>query len=383
MRKLLLLIVSLSIDNQIAIADVADKSRELAGIQVRIKRLVSNIGQLRKKKKSLQEQLTDIEKQYGQTALALKQLKKQFAATQRQLQQIRKDIKQQQKSIERQVSGLEDQMRAAYAMGRREKLKLLLNQQDPSLSSRIMVYYSYFNTARLDKLDELKRSVHRLNELELQNIAESEHLKMLQAKKRLEYETLRASKQKREALLVKLNRQFAEKEKKLYRFREDEKALRQLLVSLRAETETGPSATQQLKSFAGLQGQLPWPVKGRLLKKFGSKRAESRWDGVLINAEEGAEIHAVMAGKVIFADWLRGYGLLIIIDHGEHYMTLYAFNQSLYKQVGDWVQAGDVIAAVGNSGGRARTGLYFGIRKKGKPIDPVHWCRKLHKGITG
>jgi septal ring factor EnvC (AmiA/AmiB activator) len=131
--------------------------------------------------------------------------------------------------------------------------------------------------------------------------------------------------------------------------------------------------------FSSLKGQLPWPVKGRLTNKFGSARAEgaeSIWDGVLINAGEGTEIRAVTSGKVVFSDWLRGYGLLIIIDHGKGYMTLYAFNQSLYRQVGEWVDVGEVIASVGQSGGRSHSGLYFGIRNKGKPVDPLEWCRK-------
>jgi septal ring factor EnvC (AmiA/AmiB activator) len=131
--------------------------------------------------------------------------------------------------------------------------------------------------------------------------------------------------------------------------------------------------------FYSLKGQLPWPVKGRLTNKFGSVRAESTesiWDGVLINSAEGTEIRAVTSGKVVFSDWLRGYGLLVIVDHGKGYMTLYAFNQSLYRQVGEWVDAGEVIASVGQSGGRNLPGLYFGIRNNGRPVDPIEWCRK-------
>jgi septal ring factor EnvC (AmiA/AmiB activator) len=128
--------------------------------------------------------------------------------------------------------------------------------------------------------------------------------------------------------------------------------------------------------FSTLKGSLPWPVRGRLAQKFGSPRTEGVWDGVLIDAPEGMEIKAVTQGKVVYAEWMRGYGLLIIVDHGHGYMTLYAFNQSLYKKMGDTVEAGDVIASVGQSGGRSQSGLYFGIRKKGVPIDPLEWCRR-------
>ena len=128
--------------------------------------------------------------------------------------------------------------------------------------------------------------------------------------------------------------------------------------------------------FSTLKGNLPWPVSGKLTQKFGSPRTEGSWDGVLIDASEGMEIKAVTRGKVVYAEWLRGYGLLTIIDHGQGYMTLYAFNQSLYKRMGDSVKAGDVIASVGQSGGRSQAGLYFGIRQKGVPINPLEWCRK-------
>ena len=113
-----------------------------------------------------------------------------------------------------------------------------------------------------------------------------------------------------------------------------------------------------------------------MAQKFGSPRTEGVWDGVLIDAPEGMEIKAVTQGNVVYAEWMRGYGLLIIVDHGHGYMTLYAFNQSLYKKMGDTVEAGDVIASVGQSGGRSQSGLYFGIRKKGVPIDPLEWCRR-------
>jgi septal ring factor EnvC (AmiA/AmiB activator) len=143
------------------------------------------------------------------------------------------------------------------------------------------------------------------------------------------------------------------------------------------ELSTSMENSSELKTdFSTLKGKLPWPVRGRLAQRFGSSRAEGKWDGVLINANEGMEIKAVTRGKIVYAEWLRGYGLLTIIDHGQGYMTIYAFNQSLYKRMGDSVEAGDVIASVGQSGGRTQAGLYFGIRNKGVPVDPLEWCQK-------
>ena len=148
-------------------------------------------------------------------------------------------------------------------------------------------------------------------------------------------------------------------------------------LSVDSELSTSIENTTDAKTdFVSLKGKLPWPVAGKLAHKFGSARTEGTWDGVLIDANEGLDIKAVTQGKVVFSEWLRSYGLLIIIDHGQGYMTLYAFNQSLYKKTGDLVKAGDVIASVGQSGGRSKTGLYFGIRNKGVPINPLDWCRR-------
>lgn len=190
------------------------------------------------------------------------------------------------------------------------------------------------------------------------------------------------TKSERKAVLVKLNRQVQSKSSQLKRLKQSEKKLAALITILQQEINDFPFDNGVVKAFASLKGKLPWPVKGTLIKKFGDRRSESRWDGVLIEAKEGSEVRAVTRGRVVYADWLRGYGLLTIIKHDKGYMTLYAFNQSLYKAKGDWVEAGTVISTVGLSGGRSKAGLYFGVRKKGKPVNPVKWCRKIRHGKT-
>jgi septal ring factor EnvC (AmiA/AmiB activator) len=191
-------------------------------------------------------------------------------------------------------------------------------------------------------------------------------------------------------LLLQIGNDFSSSEQQLSQLQISENRLKSLMASLpitEAELAVDAEQTKELSTsmensselktdFSTLKGKLPWPVRGRLAQRFGSSRAEGTWDGVLINAIEGMEIKAVTRGKIVYAEWLRGYGLLTIIDHGQGYMTLYAFNQSLYKRVGDSVESGDVIASVGQSGGRTQAGLYFGIRNKGEPVDPLEWCQK-------
>ena len=383
MRIALLFFYILFFCGETALAGNRGKDRKLARIQSAISEVTGNIEKLGIEKDSLISQLAEIERQYGDIAHALAQLKKQGILKQHHLDEIRKDILSQKKKIWNQNKALQGQIRAAHAMGKSEKLKLLLNQQDPALSSRMIVYYDYLNQARMARLKEIESSLQILKKLEQDNVRGSEELKKLLTQKKIEQKTLIKTKKEREALLVKLNQEYSSNKQELSRLKESEQKLQKLIVSLQRTIDDFPFEAGPAKPFHNLRGQLAWPIRGKLIKKFGSKRADRRWDGVLIGSKEGTEVHAVTRGRVVYAEWLRGYGLLTIIDHGKGYMTLYAFNQSIYKEVGEWVDAGDVIATVGKSGGRSQDGLYFGIRKKGKAVDPVKWCRKVRKGRVG
>jgi len=269
-------------------------------------------------------------------------------------------------------------VKIAYGMGQHEKIKLMLSQEDPSVSGRMMVYHDYLNKARLKKITIIKQGLQQLRDLELENIRETEVLqaKLEQVKKKKS--ALLKTKAERKALVAKIKKRFSRKKQKLSQYKASEKKLKGIISSLQSSTNNFSYEKGSSKRFSLLKGKLPWPLQGKVKNKFGAQRSDTRWDGVLISAKEGAEVRVVAKGRVVFADWLRGYGLLTIIDHGDGYMTLYAFSQSLYKKVGERVKAGDVIAVAGQSGGRSEIGLYFGIRKKGKPVDPIKWCQRNH-----
>ncbi|NOT11898.1 MAG: peptidoglycan DD-metalloendopeptidase family protein [Methylococcaceae bacterium] len=364
--------------------------------------------QLDQHKEYLNSLLADIEKRYGETAALLKKLHKEIERKNLSLNKIHTEISLHKSEIGRQNKELAGQIRSAYAMGQKEKLKLLLNQQDPGLSSRMMMFYSYVNKARVKKLAEFNKTVKRLDDLEKKQVQEALQLEKKVEQKKAEQALLDGARNQRNELLGQINDNSFSNAEQLSYVLENENKLKALINGLQnsggelitdptqeegfAERDDGYTEnadTEVVKSgsfdenfsnfnvaFSILQGKLPWPVQGRIVQKFGSPRSDGVWDGVLIDAKEGMDIHAVNRGKVVYAEWLRGYGLLIIIDHGQGYMTLYAFNQSLYKHSGDTVNAGDVIASVGQSGGRSQPGLYFGIRKKGLPIDPLEWCKK-------
>ena len=230
-------------------------------------------------------------------------------------------------------------------------------------------------------------AVQHLDELYKKKQAETTLLEQDLENKKLEQVVLINAKKQRNELLLQMGADFLSSEQQLQQLQDSESSLKLLMSSLPAlsdEVNVHAEQNQVLPSddslvpaeFLTLKGKLPWPVTGKLANKFGSARTEVTWDGVLIDAAEGVDVKAVTQGKVVFSEWFRSYGLMMIIDHGQGYLTLYGFNQSLYKQVGEFVAAGEVIASVGQSGGRSKTGLYFGIRNKGVPVDPLEWCRR-------
>ncbi|MDD5322051.1 MAG: peptidoglycan DD-metalloendopeptidase family protein [Methylococcales bacterium] len=371
-------------------AEDLQTSNELKQIESDINVVKQDMQRLSLQKDSLQNLLADIEKRYGETAASLKTLQAQIEQKRHSLDKIRQEMQIYQTEIDKLSKELAGQIRSAYAMGQKDKLKLMLNQQDPALSSRMMIYYDYLNKVRLSRLADMDASVQHLDQLDKQKRVETELLEQNLEQKKAEQIALDEARKQRNELLAQINNDFSSNEQQLSQLQISENRLKNLMASLPITEEDRAVDTEQAKElsasmenpvelkadFPALKGKLPWPVKGRLAQRFGSPRSEGSWDGVLIDASEGMEIQAVTRGKVVYAEWLRGYGLLMIIDHGQGYMTLYAFNQSLYKKIGETVETGDIIASVGQSGGRTRSGLYFGIRKKGVPIDPLEWCRK-------
>ena len=342
---------------------------------------------LSEQKSGMEGMLADIEKHYGETATSLKAQLSIIDQHRQGIARIQQEIKIYKREIEVLNKELVGQVRAAYLMGHEQRLKLILNQQDPVLSARIMIYFNYINKERLKNLSNKEAAVKLLSQLDQQKKTETELLQQTLEEKRAEQSLLEQDRKQRNALLTKIKQDYSSNEHQLTQLQENEISLKNLMSSLPITDEELAVNVGQNKEkiqgntefkgdFTTLKGSLPWPVKGRLAQTFGSPRADSHWDGVLIEANEGTDIKAVTEGKVVYAEWKMGYGMLLIIDHGHGYMTLYAFNQSLYKHEGDWVEAGDVIATVGQSGGRSQAGLYFGIRQNGTPVDPLEWCHR-------
>jgi septal ring factor EnvC (AmiA/AmiB activator) len=254
-------------------------------------------------------------------------------------------------------------------------VKLLINQEDPTTIARLMAYHGYFTRARADRIQGIKATLNELAVIEQEVSEQKSGLEKLKAEQIEVSRRIEQTQAQRKEVLAKLQTELQKKSSELTTLEHDEQHLQLLVESLRKALRDIPAATIPYKALSSLKGKLAWPVDGRIGMPYGALQADGklRSRGVLVTASAGTDVHAIAKGRVVFADWLRGFGLLLILDHGKGYMSLYGYNRSLFKEVGDRVEAGEVLAAVGDSGGRHRTGLYLELRKDGRPFDPAPW----------
>ena len=377
-------------------ADTADgddtTNTRLEKLREQIQSLRLELDSDQQRKQGLQSQLRNTERHIGKVVALLKRLKRQLRKQQRELKKLHTRRGGLQSDLQTQRVSLAQQIRAAYSIGQQEYVKILLNQQDPAAVTRTLTYYDYFNRARLTRIQSIDASLAELRTLEQKIQTKTTRLKQNQQEQSSEKAQLENTRGQRARVLANLQQQILAKGDRLSLMQEDERRLQQLLDSLAtaprdntqtpAEQELGTESTEHTP-FRTLRGKLKWPSRGKLTTRYGGARkvGKLKWQGVNITAPEGTEVRAISHGRVAFSDWLRGFGLLTIIDHGDGYMSLYGGNQSLFKEVGDWVETGEVIAGVGNSGGRTKSSLYFEIRRDGKPINPLKWCQNKPKQV--
>jgi septal ring factor EnvC (AmiA/AmiB activator) len=292
---------------------------------------------------------------------------------------LQRDRDAEQARLDAQRAGLADQLRAAYAIGRTEPLRLLLDQRDLAHAGRMFAYYGYFSRARAEQIAAIRERVARIDALDTQLAAEQARLDELQASRRAQLDQVASRRDERTRVLASLSAESRTREQSLARLKTQQADLEQLLRELARSIRAVPPDTDTV--FGRLRGRLDWPVQGRLAAAYGDVRAGGvHWEGVVVATEREAPVRAVAAGRVVYADWLPGLGLLAIIDHGSGYLSLYGYNARLNQPVGALVDAGDVIAAAGDTGGRSQPELYFEIRRAGKPVDPQPWFRSRRPG---
>ena len=429
LRALIALVLMCLLNPAFADDERAQTQKQIDAARQDVAELQKVLGKLQEEKAGVQKDLRTTETEMGKLEKQVEVLQKELKKTEAELKKLDGEKARLNSARAEQQRLIAIQARAAYQSGRQEYLKLLLNQQHPEKFARTLTYYDYMSQARLAQLHSFNETLRQLanvgKEIDLQQA------QLLVQKSNLDSQTEELAKvrQERQQALARLNQDYKARDQKLQarqqdqadlanvlktieetlarQAREAEEARQKALIAAREAEEKRqreaesvarksndePAPRRPVKApgalvssagvsyggpFAEARGKLPWPIDGRLLARFGEARGDderTKWDGVMISVSAGSQVRAVHGGRVVFADWLRGAGLLVILDHGNGYLSLYGHNQSLLKSAGDIVKAGEAISTVGNSGGQDTSALYFAIRQQGRPSDPAQWCR--------
>jgi septal ring factor EnvC (AmiA/AmiB activator) len=355
---------------------MADYQDKLEKLQKSITKVQQHLKGSKKQRSHVVTDLKTLEVEISKNARKLKSLEKEIRHIRKKKKKLEAELKQLNSQLRNQRDVLSEQMRSAYSMGHQQNLKMLLNQQDPAQAGRTQEYFNYLNRARQKQIGLFIETIEHKQQTELalkQTLTKQNELLKTQKKKKRQRQTQRLQ---RKNLLAVLSEKIKNQENTLTSLETSRGRIENLLKSLGELLADIPTSPTENQPFQSQKGKLPWPVKGPFLSKYGQlkNQGDLKWNGVLIKAHFGTPIRVVSYGRVAFSDWLQGFGFITIVDHGDGYMSLYGHSESLFKQTGDWVQAGETIATAGDSGGQAQSGVYFEIRSRGKPINPSKWC---------
>jgi septal ring factor EnvC (AmiA/AmiB activator) len=354
----------------------SEKASELKDLRNRIKDVETRIKGARDEAEKLQKELRENEISTAQTLTRLHNFELNISKKNAALEELKFEQAEHKAVLEQEKEKLTHQIRSAYRMGRNDYIKLLLNQEDPALVGRALAYYDYHNKARSERIGQTQQTLANIGQIQSSIVDQTTKLEILKAKNETKLQDFHQYRATRRDIIVRLHKDIKEQGVELLTLQENERELGKLFQGL--EQVVTVEMFEDVPPFNTLKGKLNWPTKGKLLKRFGARKkgGNLKWQGVLIDGETGTSVKSISTGKIVFADWFRNMGLLIIIDHGDGYMSLYGHNQNLIKNTGDWVFAGEKIATVGDSGGQSDTALYFEIRKGAEPLNPSRWCKK-------
>jgi len=368
--------------------------KQLQDVQTRIKSLQKELTDKEAAKSKTADTLSDIERLVSSLQQKLLQLKQQQSGISNELARLQRSSKQVRSEMLTKQMQLGELLYFQNLINKSDYLSLFLKQKNPNEITRKLYYYRYLVQSRSAHIDELRNLHEQLSNLTQNQANQHEKFKQAQQEYFEQMQLLTAEKAKHTDLLAQLSREASKKNKTLSELKQDEQHLSNLVNRLNRQlaqkkplipekfsgtailrNDQLPTANAQNNSFVSMKGKLRLPVRGELVNRFGSPRERKgiKWNGLFIRAADGNEVKAIASGQVIFAEWIRGFGNFIILDHGNDYMSLYGHNDALVKHVGEKVRGGDTIAVVGNSGGNTQSGLYFELRYKGKPFDPLTW----------
>ncbi len=362
---------------QVAEGELAKvKEQELEEVRERISALKQSMDEAATARDRLTGELQEAEVAIAEKRIRLKELERQRDYSARRKAQLEEQLAAREAELDDESRELAEQVRTAYMSGSRERVKLLLNQRDPATLGRLMAYYGYLNDYRAGNIESVMAAIRELAALRSEAAAEEARIAEIARARYAELTELNTAQEKRQALLASLRDRIADEGREVERLAAQEKDLTRLIAELTSILSDYPISSEE--PFSEFKGRLTWPVAGSLIHDFGQPRvgAQLKWNGVVLAAPRGREVRSVYHGRVVFADWLAGMGLLVIVDHGESYLTLYGYNETILKNAGDWVAPGDVIATVGDSGGQPQSGLYFELRRGTQPVNPRQWVTR-------
>jgi septal ring factor EnvC (AmiA/AmiB activator) len=357
--------------------EVEEKKAELADIKLKIANLQEEMRERHSILKKEDTVLKDVDLRINEINNKLRNLDSRKQDINKELSDLNEKKSSTAASLEGEQLILAQQLRSAYISGHEEYIKLIMNQQDPAAVSRMLVYYRYLTESRVRTINKINQHLELLSSLESSIQGRSAELKDLIDLERQRWQSLNIAYQEQKKAVDILRGELASNEQQIQRMHNDEQELLRLIEKLQEILDELLEEERTGTSFKALRGSLELPAEAKVIVRYGSQRkiGNLRWKGVMLAGKLGSDIHAVYAGRVVYADWMRGFGLLLIIDHGDSYLSLYGQNESLLVEEGDWVETGQTIATMGKSGGSSRPSLYFEIRYKGKPQNPLLWTR--------
>ncbi|CAM4177998.1 peptidoglycan DD-metalloendopeptidase family protein [Shewanella aquimarina] len=353
-------------------SDLKQRQSELEAIQKQISNQQSALKDTSRQHEKLISLLKKDEQAIAAAAKKVTNTRASLAQTDRKLAELDGRKAELDTLKQKQQKTLSNQLASAYLAGNHDYTKMLLNQQSPATIERLLAYYQFLNKARMDAIKQLQQTMTELTAIESEQKAQQTKLNELILNQQQQAKTLTQEQHQRQQTLKQIERTLNSHGAKLEQLQIEE-------ASLKRVVEQALRAMKDNPSMEGLSSRqkLNWPTKGRIRVGFGSRRSgEVKWKGVMMAAPEGQSIDAIASGKVIYADWLRGFGMVMVVDHGKGYMSLYGHAQTLLKDAGDSVKKGETIALVGRSGGQTEPGLYFEVRHKGQAVDPARYCRR-------
>jgi len=357
-----------------AIESSSKVKQSLITVQTEIKKIEKDLYQAHSAERSQIQKLADIEKMMGEQAEELRMQESHILEHQQELQSVEKEAEDLNQTNQAHQKALSRLISVTFTHYHKEKLKLLFNPQEMSKLARLNQYYVHFYASRANKIRELQAHLSNLNILQAKVKQKQNAIVMLTQQLKQQQNELLASKSERATLLHSLTHERKSTEEKLAQLQSEEQHLEQLFKAIQAKVSTSVTYIDPALDFAKMKRRLSLPIKepGAMLAKLPHLK-NTKAKKSYIQATAGSPVNAIFPGRVVFAEWLRGVGLLLIVDHGGGYMSLYGNNQKLYKSLGEWVSAGEMISRVGQSGGHAEPGLYFEIRKNGEALDPTSW----------